>query len=286
MALREGQTGTAPDGTRVIFRGGKVIPLGADGSEGGPKARSDWGQGAVELPNGAIARYGPRGGMEILQRAPEGTGGAAGGDLKEYMVKAGSQAVLMDQALTDYDAARQEGYDPAGFRNTIAMGIEGVAPKVGPFIADVIRDDPSERGRAAELQYTEGALRALTGAAATDPETRRTARNMFRQPGESAAVEPNKEMARERFAGQIKRAAGSAYIPPSPPKAVREAAAKLPAPARSVYRSMFSAGEIDTTKPRGTQANPYLARSPQVAARLPKGSWVILPNGDLARKDR
>lgn len=29
MPLREGQTGTAPDGTRVIVRNGKIVPLGA-----------------------------------------------------------------------------------------------------------------------------------------------------------------------------------------------------------------------------------------------------------------
>ncbi|MBS0368871.1 MAG: hypothetical protein JSS57_06685 [Proteobacteria bacterium] len=34
-----------------------------------PKPREDWGAGAVELPDGSIVRYGPRGGATILQKA-------------------------------------------------------------------------------------------------------------------------------------------------------------------------------------------------------------------------
>lgn len=136
-------------------------------------------------------------------------------DVKEFQAKAGAQSVLMDQALTDYQRAQQQGYNPASPRNALAMGLESW-PLVGSFAADVVRDDVSEQGRGAELAYTEGALRALTGAAATDPETKRTARNMFRQPGESAAVEANKEATRQRFAASVQRTAGPAYAPASP----------------------------------------------------------------------
>lgn len=37
----EGQTGTAPDGTRVIFRGGKVYPIDQDPQKMSPKATED-----------------------------------------------------------------------------------------------------------------------------------------------------------------------------------------------------------------------------------------------------
>ena len=44
----EGQTGTAPDGTRVIFRGGKVYPLDQDPQRLAPKATEDQGKGNTQ----------------------------------------------------------------------------------------------------------------------------------------------------------------------------------------------------------------------------------------------
>lgn len=173
-----------------------------------------WGAGVRSLPDGSIVRDGPRGGMQVLRQGSKGsTEGLP--DIKEFQSKAAAQATLMDQSLTDYNAARRQGYEPTSWKNRAAMALESV-PLGGAFMADVIRDNPSERGRAAELAYTEGSLRALTGAAATEGETRRNARNMFRQPGESEAVEPNKRAVRERFAATTKRIAGPAYMPPEP----------------------------------------------------------------------
>jgi hypothetical protein len=185
------------------------------GNPNDQKSWAHWGSGVRSLPDGSIVRDGPRGGMQILR---QGAKGSAEGlpDVKEFQSKAAAQATLMDQALSDYNAARREGYNPTSWKNRAAIAIEGAAPKLGPFVADVIRDNPSERGRAAELAYTEGSLRALTGAAATEGETRRNARNMFRQPGESDAVEPNKRAVRERFAATTKRIAGPAYMAPQP----------------------------------------------------------------------
>lgn len=197
-------------------RVGEVIDgyefLGGNPSD--EKSWAHWGAGVRSLPDGSIVRDGPRGGMQVLR---QGAKGSAEGlpDIKEFQSKAAAQATLMDQSLSDYNRARREGYSPTSWKNRTAMAVEGAMPKVGPFFADVIRDNPSERGRAAELAYTEGSLRALTGAAATEGETRRNARNMFRQPGESDAVEPNKRAVRERFAATTKRIAGPAYLPPN-----------------------------------------------------------------------
>lgn len=63
----EGQTGTAPDGTPVVFRGGRAVP----------QVEDQWGPGAKQLPNGSVVRYGPRGGMEVLNRGPKGAAGGA-----------------------------------------------------------------------------------------------------------------------------------------------------------------------------------------------------------------
>lgn len=169
----------------------------------------DWGPGSKKLPDGSIVRYGPRGGMTVLKQAG---GGAGGKDLREFEINAASRATLMDQGQRDYEDARREGYDPGKWQNQLARGIEGTG--VGNWLADVIRDNPSEKARAAELQFTDGALRTTTGANAPEPEVIRANRAYFRQPGESESVEPDRARVRERFRRQAIRAAGSAYIDP------------------------------------------------------------------------
>jgi hypothetical protein len=169
----------------------------------------DWGPGSKKLPDGSVVRYGPRGGMTVLKQAGQ-AGGA--GDLREFEINAAGRATLMDQGQTDYEAAVREGYNPGDPRNVIARSIEGTG--VGNFFADVIRDNPAEKARAAELQFVDGALRTTTGANAPEPEVVRANRAYFRQPGESAAVEPDRALVRQRFRQQAIRAAGAAYLNP------------------------------------------------------------------------
>lgn len=52
-------------------------------------------------------------------------------------------------------------------------------------------------------------------------------------------------------------------------------------PGFASYNTAMKQGRIDKSKPFGTRANPYVARSEEVANRLPKGSYVYLPNGKL-----
>lgn len=178
VEYREGQTATNPKtGQKIVYQGGLWV---------------------AKTPEGPRARSAPH--------------------LTEGQAKAAGQAVLMDQALSDYGAAQRDGYRPATIRNVLARWAEGDDGKgIGGWAADLIRDDVSDRGRAAELAYTEGALRALTGAAATPSEVRSTARNMFRQPGESAAVEPQKGATRKRFYDAVRQTAGPGYIDPNAP---------------------------------------------------------------------
>lgn len=238
----------------------------------------DWGQGARKMPDGSIVRDGPKGGLQFLRKAPSGEGG---GRLRDFEITAAGRATLMDEGQQEYERARRDGYDPGSWKNGVAMALEGV-PVVGRWGADVIRDNPSERGRVAELQFTEGALRTTTGANAPDAEVRNASRMYFRQPGESQGVEYNKQLARDRFRNTAVRAAGSAYIPRTPTQGdggARNAASALPQPALQAYRKRFSG--MDMKAPRGTQANPYLARDAATLERLPTGSYVIAPNGDF-----
>lgn len=55
----------------------------------------------------------------------------------------------------------------------------------------------------------------------------------------------------------------------------------VPKPARSAYEAGVSSGRFDTKAKIGTEARPYVARDMATANRLPKGTYVILPNGAM-----
>lgn len=179
--------------------------------------RSPYGPRANSTPDGNVVITGPRGGTQIIRRAG-GRGGAAGGGgapVREFEANASARATLMDQGDRDYERARASGYDPGTLGNTVAMGVEAL-PLVGPYAARLIRDDPADLGRAAELTYTEGALRTTTGANAPPAEVRNAARMYFRQPGEPAAVDPQRQTLRRRFRDTAVNNAGAAYHAPPP----------------------------------------------------------------------
>ncbi|WP_453977317.1 hypothetical protein [Brevundimonas sp. Marseille-Q4549] len=135
-----------------------------------PVAAPEYGNGAQKLPNGDIVRYGPRGGLTVLQQG----GGDGVGKLTEGQGKSIQYGLMMRGAEQDYQRARQEGYDPASLRNQ-AAAVAGLIPFDGDYFGRLIRDDVSDRGRQAELRWAEGNLRQLTGAAATNPEISRVA---------------------------------------------------------------------------------------------------------------
>ena len=135
-----------------------------------PVAAPEYGNGAQKLPNGDIVRYGPRGGLTVLQQG----GGDGVGKLTEGQGKSIQYGLMMRGAEEDYQRARQEGYDPASLRNQ-AAAVAGLIPFDGDYFGRLIRDDVSDRGRQAELRWAEGNLRQLTGAAATNPEIARVA---------------------------------------------------------------------------------------------------------------
>lgn len=174
---------------------------------GGPKAAPAWGAGAVELPDKSVVRYGPRGGVTVLKKASAGQGSIDEPiTLTEDQGKAQVQARLMANAEGSYQQARREGYDPASLKNSFASYIEGF-PIIDGF-GSVVRDDVSDRGRQAELQYSDAQLKAMSGAAAPEPEVKRNVKILFPRPGENISqIEAQKQAARmEAFRGAKLRA--------------------------------------------------------------------------------
>lgn len=75
------------------------------------------------------------------------------------------------------------------------------------------------------------------------------------------------------------------------PEGVRAQLPRAPAdnqPSKAVIgeiERMKKVGEWDGAKPRGSEANPYVAVNPRVAAKLPKGSYYLDARGDLYVQD-
>lgn len=270
----------------------------------GPKARADWGAGAVELPDGQVVRYGPRGGVTVLAKGNRGGADGDTPDLKEFEINAAARATLMDSGLRSYNQALREGYDPGSLRNVFARGIEDAPIPGGNFFADVLRDKPSERARAAELQFVDGALRTTSGANAPEPEQLRANRAYFRQPGESKSVEAERAALRSRFRDTAIRAAGKAYVPgldgmgtEASPFVLREGQSRVSLPKGAIYRyerdqNLRRNDNGDAGNPiirkaptaagssrAGSPDAPIRVRSPEEAERLPPGTVFLTPDG-------
>lgn len=80
---------------------------------------------------------------------------------------------------------------------------------------------------------------------------------------------------------QFNAAFGGSMAPEAQKSALPANDAVRQTPGFAAYNAAMKQGRIDKSKPFGTRANPYVARSEEVANRLPKGSYVYLPNGQL-----
>lgn len=235
----------------------------AGGGAGMRPAPAEWGSGAVVMPNGdVLGPQGPRGG----QRPKLGTinpSGEVAPEIKEFQSNAAFRATLMDEGQRKYEEARRRGYDPG--RDILPRAVEGIWG-VGPFVANVIRDDPAEMGRAAELQFVDGALRTTTGANAPEPEVVRGNKAYFQQPGEAPAVEKDRSVLRKRFRDQSVRIAGPAYIDPYAPGGnprnpldLSDGRSRASVPRGAYYRD--GQGNVRLNE-NGDRGNPIIIRAP------------------------
>lgn len=267
------QVGAIEDGYR--FKGGD--PSKQESWEPvGPKAAPAWGAGAMELPDGSIVRYGPRGGATVLKKAGSGAGDDVGA-LTEDQGKAQTYARLMAGAERNYDRAVREGYRPGSFMNTMASILEGLPFGGLDGLGMMVRDDVSDRGRQAELQWSDAQLKAVSGAASPEAEVKRNVKTYFARPGENmAAIAGQKKGARFTAFDAARVRSGPAA------KAVAAPRTDIPLGARRAYEARFNSGKIDESKPWGDPARPFVAKDAQTMDRLPAGAYVITPEGHYA----
>lgn len=115
----------------------------------------------------------------------------------EDQAKAAGWAASMNNAERSYGKAVSEGYEPGSFRNSTASLMEAAPWGMLDGLGTLIRDDVGDRGRQAELQWSDNQLRAISGANAPEPEVKRNIKTYFTRPGETFdSAEPQKAAGR------------------------------------------------------------------------------------------
>lgn len=254
---------------------------------GGDDIERQWGRGARLQPDGSIAMITPKGKYIVLKGSPTDF------KLTEDQGKAQTYARLMAASEPEYLAAINEGYDPNHWRVIAARLFEGgnKPTQFGRMVGSAFRNDLQDRAQQAEFLYQDPYLKSMTGAASTGGEDIKAEAILATQPFQNIAVMgPQTRRAREQAyeAALIRSGPARATLPaklPSGPEAKKSALptndAVRQSPGFAAYNAAAKQGRIDKSKPFGTRANPYVARSEEVANRLPKGSYVYLPNGQL-----
>ncbi len=253
----------------------------------GPKSAPAWGQGAVELPDGSVVRYGPKGGATVLKRAGGGDDSPTLTEDQGKIVSAGTEMAIAEETYRD---ARERGYNPGSPRNTFASYLEALPAWSGmDGLGAVVRDDVSDIGRQAEIQFSDAQLKAKSGAAAPEAEVKRNVQIYFTRPNQNPlAQDPVTERARAAAfkAAQVRSGPGASMLPAFPYTAgkgqsrIKPDLGAMTAPQRSAA-SRFKG----TKAPSGTQANPSIPVGPKQYEALPRGSYFIDFDGQVVRKN-
>lgn len=228
-------------------------------------------EAAAKLAAEAAARDAER--LRLAQVAA-----ARGAKPTEDQSKAQTYYRLQANAERNYLGARDRGYDPTSMGNAIASWFDGVPVLDG--LGPVIRDEASDLGRQAEMQWSDAQLKAVSGAASPEAEVRRNIRTYFPAAGQDlASIDPQMRGARQvAFDSARTRAGGLGGLVPAVP-------VRTPVP-DVAFQSHIRLS--DPSKPLGSREHPYLARDRDTLrgmARNPdmRGKWVTGPSGALVQ---
>ena len=163
----------------------------------GPKPREDWGAGAVELPDGSIVRYGPRGGATVLQKAESGTVPSVG---PEARVRFGLGLGPTIEAQKNLFAAEQWnqtpqnrlGSNPYDSASSRFANMLSTPSKEGQIIGPLRTEAAKKIGGQRYQDYVQAAksfeaafMPILSGAAVSASEAERMIKASLPEPGDS-----------------------------------------------------------------------------------------------------
>lgn len=202
------EVGTVLDGYR--FKGGDPAQE-SSWEQVAPIPAPEYGPGAQRLPNGAVVRYGPRGGMDTLVSAAQ----ASTGDKGSALVGAEARARFMinlgplqesQRILEGMDA---DGYNPSSLRNVGASALEAV-PFDGGFAARVAGGGDYNAYNQAAKTFEAAILPIMSGAAVTPTEAQRMIRAALPQPGDTPEVLAQKARQRRQMINAVAQGIGEA----------------------------------------------------------------------------
>ena len=175
----------------------------------GEIASNNIAQGNLAVNQGQLGLARDRFGFDVAKDARDQ---GANKPLTESQAKATAFANQMAAATKQLDQLAASGFDGSrwGQQTDVAMaGSEGIPYIPGSAAAArALAGDKAQKMHQAQLQWTEAALRFMTGANAPKEEVIRNAATYFPQPGEGPDVVAQKRVARENMEQSIRLAAG------------------------------------------------------------------------------
>jgi len=284
--LVEGRTGTLPDGTRVVVRGGRVVPVGAPaGAPAGGVAPA----GLTRLPDGSlITGAGPRGG------APRRVGGLSVQEQKQLADTRTIGSRLRTDLADTERFARLAQEQPTG-------GLMAL-PLIGGLISDFRAAGDPEIDEMREISARLTPAQRPAGSGATsDFEQRlygRSVPSVNRTPQANEAVinrgrsRAGEAQLRSEFMDSwasrngtlqgAEQAWNNAYQPPRVEADSPEPRANV-RPTEAQRTFIESMRGRDRTAPLGDRSNPRVPPRGYDASRLPAGDWYVTPEGRLAQ---
>jgi len=220
MAQQEApEVGAVIDGYR--FKGGDPKQE-ASWEQTEPLPAPEYGQGAMRLPNGAVVRYGPRGGMDTIVSAAQAAAAGNGAE-SSPMVGADARARFMinlgplQAAQDNMERMDREGYNPSSFQNAGAAALEAVPFDAG-FAARIAGGEDYNAYNQAAKTFEAAILPIMSGAAVTPTEAQRLIRAALPQPGDSPEVLAQKSEQRRMMINAVAQGIGQAapYDPNDP----------------------------------------------------------------------
>lgn len=295
--LVEGRTGTRKDGTRVVVRGGKIVPLEVEGR----KPRPDIAPNAFETVEGAVL-IPTKKGVQVVQG-----GQMATGDAKTRINLALEPAVnAQDQMARSEGRGTEKPINPFNedWGATLMMG-EGDNGSAFDAIGKTWGGQDFQDYLQASKSFESGIIPIFSGAAVTPSEASRFIKANLPELGDSPKTLEAKARNRASIMNSAARLTGQPTPFPDVPTwqesrlgaasgggAPRTTAPVERAPIQSKIppegltdQQKRAAGRFKGTKAdSGTERNPSIPVTQAQYDALPVGTWYIHRNGQVVPK--
>lgn len=259
--LKEGMTGTAPDGTRVIVRGGKIVPFGGPA---GTTPRPEYGPNAYETSDGAILAPTKGGAVQTL-RGPQ----IAAAEARTRLELGLGPVMAAQTRLARSEAGGENPYN----RDWGARMLEAV-PFDGGVAARIAGGQDYQDYEQAARTFESSILPIFSGAAVTESEAKRFVRANLPQLGDTPATLKEKADNRKRIINAAAKLTGR----------------PIPFPDLNVWapegQTVESSGRMGVTGRKMAADAARSRRSAQAAASGPRATTVKIGGASYTVREK